>query len=277
LEDFLGCWLVVQNSAAIERALEVVETHCTILKKRPPFPNETHKEPECFPFDDLRLYVHLKRDDRIPERAFEKVEFEIQIRTFLQHAWSIATHELYKANTISWPHERIAYQIRAMLEHAELTIRQAEELAKAPEVAKTNKRRQNLDQCIELIKKHWQEPEWPQNMKSLAETISTLCNALRISINQLDEILQTESADGRGPKMLSLSPYGAIIQSVMNHRVAALAQPFEGRHNKFRLLIPTEIEIPDGFEPHGRNLVRIETQQATAAEAHEGEDDAPAN
>src|SRR6185295_542993 len=76
-----------------------------------------------FSFDDLRLYTKWKPDVTLPTPTFAGVVFELQIKTFLQHAWSIATHDLiYKTDSISWPKERVAFEIKAMLEHAENAI-----------------------------------------------------------------------------------------------------------------------------------------------------------
>ncbi len=57
----------------------------------------------------------------------------------MQHAWGLATHDLiYKADEINWPKERIAFQIKAMLEQAEVTISGVNNLISLPEVSKDN-------------------------------------------------------------------------------------------------------------------------------------------
>ena len=62
----------------------------------------------------------------------------MQVKTFLQHAWGIATHDLiYKTDDVSWSRQRIAYQIKAMLEHAEMSIQEAGRLAEAVALSKT--------------------------------------------------------------------------------------------------------------------------------------------
>src|SRR5215510_4807699 len=123
IEDFFACTLVVRNTKEIEEAEELIEKTFSIQYRRPRENHRTHKESFSFPFDDLRMYVRLKEDVRLPPTDLEKIIFEIQTKTFLQHAWSIATHDLfYKTDEVSWSKERIAYQIKAMLEHAELSI-----------------------------------------------------------------------------------------------------------------------------------------------------------
>ena len=82
------------------------------------------------------------------------ITFEIQIKTFLQHAWDIAIHDIiYKGDDINWRMQRIAYQIKAMLEHAEVSIHEIERIKESEILPKENKHIQNLNKIKEFLKK----------------------------------------------------------------------------------------------------------------------------
>ena len=145
LEDFFACSLVVENRSAISEARELVEKYCEIISQKPADPKFTFKKPDSFAFDDLRMYVKLKKSDRIPPNDLNDITFEIQIKTFLQYAWGIATHDLiYKGDTISWSKARLAFQIKAMLEHAEISIEQVELVAASSSLDMSNKETEAL-------------------------------------------------------------------------------------------------------------------------------------
>ena len=152
-EDFFATTIVVQNLSEINTAITFVSSYFDINFQRPRIASFTHKESYSFPFDDLRLYVSLKDTGtgKLAPIIYELI-FEIQIKTFLQHAWSIATHDLiYKSDKINWGKERVAYQVKAALEHAEISISGVEELSKVSEISKENKEVKKINQMITML------------------------------------------------------------------------------------------------------------------------------
>ncbi len=181
----------------------------------------------------------------MPPTGLENLLFEIQIKTFLQHAWVIATHDLvYKTDDVNWSKERIAYQIKAMLEHAELSIYEAETIAQSTALAKTNRRTQEIREIISMLKLHWNETDLPSNLSRLAENIHTLLAALRIRISDIDTILNREKSDSNGVLPLNLSPYGVLVQAILKQRKSTIIQYLTGNKDKRKILIPSEIDLP---------------------------------
>ena len=247
LEDFFACTLVVANASEIDQANKLVCDTFSLKIRRPQRANWTSKSSNSFPFDDLRLYVTLGQDTSMPESDFDNILFEVQVKTFLQHAWSIATHDLvYKSDEINWNKERIAFQIKAMLEHAELSIQEVERLADSPFLAKENKETKGIRKNIELLKKYWNEDELPQDIRRLAENINQLLEALEgVGVNRLDQILHSEKEKAKGNLPLNLSPYGVIVQSLFRHeksKMISLLTKEKEKDNK--IFIYPEIELP---------------------------------
>lgn len=207
LEDFFGCLLVVENSTSIELATALVDTYFKIEYKRPEIDNFTSKEAYSFLFDDLRLYVKLKNNLSLPPKEYRNLVFEIQIKTFLQHAWAIATHDLiYKSDTVDWAKERIAYQIKAMLEHAEVSILEVDNLAKTPGLAKKNKETESIIKISDFVKSTWDQDDLPLDIVRLAKNIRTICEKLELSLEILINVVIEETSLGRGSKTRNLSP-----------------------------------------------------------------------
>ena len=192
IEDFFACWFVVPTIADLSTAEKLIEDKFEVTERRPKdnilAPN---KEPDNFRFDDLRLYVKWKKEPALRDPIYTEVVFEIQLKTFLMHAWSIATHDLvYKSSTPSWATSRIAFQVRAMLEHAEISIYEAENLAKSPTLSQSTRRFKRLAEVSEFLRKMWQSEELPGDLTHLSENIDFLMQFFKVDLAELEKIIR---------------------------------------------------------------------------------------
>ena len=246
MEDFFACTLAVENRASIQEAVDLVERHCVVISRRPPLPGVTHKRPESFMFDDLRLYVKLRAGEMTPESPLEKTTFEVQVKTFLQHAWSIATHDLvYKGENIHWGRARIAFQIKAMLEHAEASIEKADEVAASEALALVDEETRRLKDILDWVERTWDVAMLPKDKIRLSTTISDLLQALNIELGDLSAAVAADTALGRGTVSLNLSPYGVAVQALATHQAdafTAFLRRAKIRRNARVLLVP-ELEL----------------------------------
>lgn len=250
LEDFFACTLVVANVAEIQRAEQMVCANFTLVERRPRNATQTHKSPEAFPFDDLRLYVSLTDDPSTPPTDLKDLIFEMQIKTFLQHAWSIATHDLlYKTDDANWSKERIAYQTKAMLEHAEISIQEAERLAASPALAKEDARTVEIKAGIALLKQQWEADDLPADVRRLARNVLQLLSGLHIDLVRLRSVLEQGKAARSDMHPANLSPFATIIQYLFAYEKDKLSELLtrDGR-KPFRILIPDEVDIPEDID-----------------------------
>jgi len=248
-EDLFAATIVVKNLEEIRLAEDLIVNNFDLKNKKPFSTDMTHKESFSFPFDDLRLYVAIK-DFQTGELAPDifNFTFEIQIKSFLQHAWSIATHDLiYKSDKINWAKERVAYQVKAALEHAELTISGVEELSKLSEIAKENKEVKKVNDMISLILNHWKDEDLPKDKRRLAQNIITFIDTVQLTIEELDAILTAETSIGKGILTRDLSPYLITVQSVLNSNPDKVKKYIQSTKswNKHKILFTTEMQLPN--------------------------------
>jgi hypothetical protein len=256
LEDFMACTLVVDNVTQINLAIELLDNYIILVERRPKDPSLTHKESSSFVFDDLRLYAKLKPLNSL-EGPIYNIIFEIQIKTFLQHAWGIATHDLiYKTKEINWSKERIAYQIKAQLEHVELTIGGVENLIGMPEIAKSNKEINSLNEIVDFFSNVFNAEDLPEDLVRLCKNTKDLLKHINVSLEDLRTMIETETAVGRGATTKNISPYNIILQSVLNTN-PLIIENFAQRRNKFKILVPKEIEFPNINLRHKENFIGL--------------------
>jgi ppGpp synthetase/RelA/SpoT-type nucleotidyltranferase len=252
LEDFFACTIVVPTMKLIEEAEKLVLEHFDQVTRRPPQDDKTHKSPSDFTFDDLRLYVKRRPQSSGKDEDLIGVIFEVQIKTVLQYAWSIATHDLiYKTDTVSWPKERIAFQVKAMLEHAEIAISEAERISDAHGVSKMDQRTESILFIIDRAKRFWQPDALPEDLKRLAENILSLLRMAKVQVGDLEKLLSQEKARvGLIPR--DLSPYAFVLQALAQDATVGFQEKFE-QAKRVRLLIHDGMDVPDWMkQPHDR-------------------------
>ena len=257
LEDFLGCSIVVRNSSEIAAAVAQVETAFDIQRRRPPDATSTAHRPSSFEFDDLRLYVKLKVDPAVNRTPTNYALFEIQVKTFLFHAWSIATHDLiYKADDVNWGRERIAFQVRAMLEHAEITIQQAAQLSDIEALNRKDRLTEELLAIIVELKSRWPVEQLPSDIRRLAQNIHELLRMVRVAHARWGELLDIEAT--KGPLPLDENPYQVTGRLLFEHESDKVKAYIEDPQGRAKMVVYETVPVPAWFDAAAtRNLIRL--------------------
>ena len=244
LEDFFACTIIVPTTVDICQAKKMVLCIYKFHSRRPTNDSNTHKGSSDFVFDDLRLYVMQGALTSGKNQQLNEIVFEVQIKTILQYAWSIATHDLiYKSDTINWPRERIAFQVKAMLEHAEVTITKTDLLKDAPNVAKTNPRTDDVCFIIKHLNQIWTSEQLPQDIKRLAETIFEVLHSCELDVKMFPRIIETEK-HRLSSIPLNLSPYALTIQALAQNKPVELQQMLENKKTR-TIVIHSGMELPE--------------------------------
>jgi ppGpp synthetase/RelA/SpoT-type nucleotidyltranferase len=256
-DDFFACTIVVQNLERINDAESLVLEHFEFNDRKPRIDKETLKEPFDFRFDDLRLYVSLRPNIRDRNVDLIGVIFEVQIKTVLQYAWGIATHDLiYKTDTVSWPKERIAFQVKAMLEHVETAIAEAEQMANSPFVAKIDAKTSNILKIISQLEQFWPEEALPEDRKRLAENILNVLKSANLAADQLTAFIVVEKyRNDIIPR--DLSPYAFIVQALAHSEVINFKKLFNRNNVKTRILVHHDMDLPDWMKVAHKRIVYV--------------------
>lgn len=257
IEDFFACTVIVPTFSQLHEAIELIEGRFDIVKRRPKGNMETHKSASDFMFDDLRLYVRRRVTAELPPSELDGLVFEIQVKTILQYAWGIAVHDLiYKTDEVSWPKDRIAYQVKAMLEHAELAIAEAPQLSSAPAVSKQDQRTKDIVTVIEHLRSLWTSADvLPNNLKRLAENIVAVLAAGAVPLERLGEILIYEK-ERVGLLPSDLSPYSFTVQALVNHPDLEFEARFKRSQIRTRIVVHDGMDLPPSMRtPHDRIIV----------------------
>jgi ppGpp synthetase/RelA/SpoT-type nucleotidyltranferase len=122
LDDLYACCVIVPTLQEEPEALDFLKTKFSIvgLKSR----GTAQKDPSTFRFDATRFIGRIG-SELLPQASPEVlgIQFEVQIRTAFEHAWSAATHALaYKGGKVDWRRLRLAAQLKASVEQMDALI-----------------------------------------------------------------------------------------------------------------------------------------------------------
>jgi len=168
------------------------------------------KKPSDFIYDDVHFHIRFQPEVKISGKEYLLRPFELQLKTFLQHGWAMATHDItYKGNQLSWRHFRIGHQIKAMLEQADQIL---SHIDKTANMCPDNKYRIFVEKnvILKLVTKIWKDSELPQNIIGLVNQIYDILETCNKSVTYLKKKINS----GKYKNILtakSITPYQAIL------------------------------------------------------------------
>lgn len=238
VDDFYACSLIVPNLTQAQQAIELVEGCFAVIARRPKEP--IRSRPTQFDFDSPRLYCKLKPSvDPAPRHG---MLFEVQVKTLLAEAWSKATHDFsYKSGEISWARERLAAQLKAILDNVELSVAEAETLSRSPGIDRAHESYIARSKVLTWLRDDLgsrSDVLLPFDLRRLAEAVFRLLGFMEAGLDDLRGWIDAEEAAGRGFALRDLSPYAIILQSAMSQKPAAFHR--RARSNE-KLFLPPEV------------------------------------
>jgi hypothetical protein len=188
-----------------------------------------------------------------PDKSVLASKFELQVKTFLQSAWSQAGHDIiYKPDRISWGVERIAGEIRALLELADNVLAQIEgtaQLLHAQSEQEYIGYKTDTKQIISIMEQYWKPPDLPVNRRRMAEIVSKCRDMAGITTEKLGELIAEAKVTGDQVfDLLTLTPTQKVFVIVFHTYPDEVKRKLQS--GRFRIMI-TPVFCPLRSETKG--------------------------
>lgn len=265
-DDVYAGTIVVKNRLEVKKCINLLldsqdQLNIHYEYKRPE-PIETAKNsPDSFVFDSVRLYFTMQ-DPYDEQPIYLEEFFEIQVKTLLDEAWEKVSHNFFykTGDKLSWAKSRVMFQIKALLENAELAIAEAHKIASSEVLQKDFSELDDLNDVMDFYQKHWAKEKLPEDLRRLSESTLFLLKILNQSIQQLDELIISENQAGRGSNLLNLAPYWIVVSSYIKNLgwdvfLRTINEKLDGGRVTFPLI--TELEIPETINLDKYQMVRV--------------------
>ncbi len=121
LDDFFAATIIIPNLNMEEDVIAYLASIFEQVQLRER--GSTKKAPDVFKFSSTRFIARYKPLRGAEEILINKINFEVQVRSAFEHAWSIATHSLvYKTDEIDWKILRLSAQLKSSVEQLDMLI-----------------------------------------------------------------------------------------------------------------------------------------------------------
>jgi hypothetical protein len=173
-------------------------------------------------------------------------------------ARSLASHDLiYKTDNVSWPKERIAFQLKAMLEHAEIAIAEAERLADSPAILKKDQDTSSTLAIIATLRDFFSADRLPRDIRRLAESIRSVLKTCGVQPSCLSPILKTERTRF-GLLPANISPYAFLVQALAHSAEIDFRAKITGaRNRRTKILVHDDMDLPSWMETENEKIIRL--------------------
>lgn len=184
IDDFIGAVIIVPNVNYEPQIIKFLETsfNKVLLKKR----GSTLKSYEVFRFDATRFIGRLRIIEK--EEIINTINFEVQIRSAFEHAWSVATHDLaYKTKSIDWKILRLAAQLKSSVEQLDMLTLGANEIKNSIQEHKWPETEMKMNVC-QFFESLFLEKKLPNELypKDMSRFSENLFSVLRNRFNQIN-------------------------------------------------------------------------------------------
>lgn len=274
IDDLYACTIVVPVSSHEGRVLQQLDKSFATRTIRSRV--DTQKAPDVFRFDGARWYGTVKPDAATRyQPGVGELLFEVQVVTAFEYAWIVVTHDLvYKADNTDWQRQRLAAQLKATVEQAEVVINAFDSassvILESPwqETAAKTEVIDRMRALVEsgavpetLVPTSWRR--FADNVYALVRTYERDRRKIPAAISDLVGVIE-DSLTGSSPRELPAS--GTLFQLV----VATVAAGGGGRHLRGFTVVPSRelrdlygvTELPKVFKFDGTALSRSQPSES---------------
>lgn len=152
--------------------------------------------PAEFVYDDLHLVLSLRDTNLLTDKAILGLRFELQIKSMLQFAWTMATHDtVYKGNEISWANDRLAAEVKAALELLDYLFADVGRAA-ALHPEKENEQYAGRRALLRVIRERCDEASLPPDLKRCVVTLEDFRILARWTVDEVVNAFKSPAHDG---------------------------------------------------------------------------------
>ena len=127
IDDLIACVIIIPNLSYEESVIQFLQNIFIeeFLKKK----GSRNQSYEVFRFNATRFCGRLNYPS--DNQYLTKINFEVQICSAFEHAWSVTTHDLaYKSQSIDWKILRLAAQLKSTVEQLDMITLGASQINK---------------------------------------------------------------------------------------------------------------------------------------------------